>query len=131
MANAEDFERGGASRGAFEVSIDDAAHAFLDPLVTGEQILAAASLRPADEYLIFQLLLDGQLEEVRLDESVDLREPGREKSANIVQTQRRLRVPESPQHLGSLTADVPSRRLAEMNIVHARPIVPTASRGTR
>jgi hypothetical protein len=79
MTDAEVLGRGGALHGTFEVSIDDAAHAFRDPLVTGEQILAAAGLRPADEYLIFQLLLDGQLEEVRLDESVDLREPGREK----------------------------------------------------
>ncbi|MCK5911078.1 MAG: multiubiquitin domain-containing protein [Caulobacter sp.] len=68
-----------AGHRAFEVAINDATHAFRDPVVTGEQILQAARQFPTDQHLVFQLLADGQLEELRLDETVDLREPGREK----------------------------------------------------
>lgn len=67
------------NRAAFEVAINDATHSFRDPVVTGEQILEAARLFPTDEFLVFQLLSTGQLEELRLDETTDLREPGREK----------------------------------------------------
>lgn len=66
-------------RTTFSVLINDAVHRFHDPLVRGEQILEAVRLFPTDEYLVFQLLADGQLEELRLDESVDLSETGREK----------------------------------------------------
>ncbi|ESX37657.1 MULTISPECIES: multiubiquitin domain-containing protein [unclassified Mesorhizobium] len=65
--------------GQFEVAINDTVHSFSDPIVTGEQILQAARLFPTDEYLVFQKLEDGQLEEIRLDESVDLRRAGRER----------------------------------------------------
>lgn len=68
-----------ASETSFKVTIDDAVHHFADPIVTGDQILAARRLRPADEYLVFQQLEDGQLEEIRLDETVDLRKPGLER----------------------------------------------------
>jgi hypothetical protein len=50
-----------------------------DPVPTGEQLLMAAGLRPAREHLLFQLLPSGALEEIRPDETVDLRSPGREK----------------------------------------------------
>lgn len=49
-----------------------------DPVPTGEQLLATAGLRPAREHLLFQLLPSGALEEIRPDETVDLRAPGRE-----------------------------------------------------
>ena len=52
---------------------------YYDPLVTGRQLLDEASKRPVDEYLIFQLLHNGQLEEIRLDETVELRKPGIER----------------------------------------------------
>ena len=63
---------------AFKVKIDGANFSFQDQILTGEQLLEAAKLYPTDEHLIFQELESGQLEEVRLDESVDLALPGRE-----------------------------------------------------
>jgi len=45
-----------------------------DPIVTGRQLLDVAKCRPADEHIIFQLLHDGLLEEIRLEETTDLRE---------------------------------------------------------
>jgi hypothetical protein len=68
-----------AGHRTFAVAINDATHAFRDPIVTGEQILQAVRQFPTDEHLVFQLLEDGQLEELRLDESADLRTAGREK----------------------------------------------------
>lgn len=50
-----------------------------DPVPTGEQVLSIAGLRPAREHLLFQLLPSGALEEIRPDETVDLRTPGRER----------------------------------------------------
>lgn len=67
-----------AGHRTFEVAINDATHAFRDPMVTGEQILQAVRQFPTDEHLVFQLLEDGQLEELRLDETTDLRAAGRE-----------------------------------------------------
>ena len=45
-----------------------------DPVPTGRQILTASDARPADEHLVFQILRGGDLEELRLDETTDLRE---------------------------------------------------------
>ena len=45
-----------------------------DPVPTGRQILNAADVRPVDEHLVFQVLIDGELEELRLEETTDLRE---------------------------------------------------------
>jgi len=63
----------------YRVLIDDDEYSLNDPIVTGQQLLDTARKRPADEHLIFQLLQDGQLEDIRLDETVDLRQPGIEK----------------------------------------------------
>ncbi len=66
-------------RHGYAVIINDIAHRFGDPMVTGQQILETMRLFPTDEYLIFQHLEDGQLEEIRLDETVDLRREGLER----------------------------------------------------
>lgn len=50
----------------------------VDPIVTGRQLIKLARVEPTDEHLIFMVLKDGGFEELRLDESVDLREPGAE-----------------------------------------------------
>lgn len=50
-----------------------------DPVITGNQVLAVMQLRPASDYLVFQMLRDGALEEIRPEEGVDLREAGVEK----------------------------------------------------
>ncbi len=61
------------------VWIDDHVYLISDPVVTGQQLIAQTDKRPTDEYLLFQRLENGQLEEVRLDETVDLRKKGVEK----------------------------------------------------
>lgn len=45
-----------------------------DPVPTGAQILGAAGVQQAVEHLLFQMLQDGLLEEIRPEETVDLRE---------------------------------------------------------
>jgi Prokaryotic E2 family E/Multiubiquitin len=63
----------------YRVQIDERIYAFNDPVITGQQILNAVGERPADEYLVFQVLQGGQLEEIRLDETIDLQKPGIER----------------------------------------------------
>lgn len=50
-----------------------------DPKPTGRQIAEAAGCHPATEFVILQWLADGDLEEVDLDETTDLRAPGAER----------------------------------------------------
>lgn len=50
-----------------------------DPVPTGQQILLAAGVRQTAEYLVYQMLPDGQLEELRPEETSDLRASGAEK----------------------------------------------------
>ncbi len=63
----------------YVVRIDDRSYKVNDPVITGSQLLDEALKRPVDEYLIFQFVHGGQLEEIRLDETVDLRAPGVER----------------------------------------------------
>lgn len=60
----------------YSVRMDEQRYVVNDPMITGGQLLDIADKRPVDEFLIFQLLRSGQLEEIRLDETVDLRQPG-------------------------------------------------------
>lgn len=64
---------------SFKVVIDEEKFHFIDPVVTGRQLLQEAGKRPVVEYLVFQRLKKGQMEEIRLDETVDLRQPGLER----------------------------------------------------
>jgi Multiubiquitin len=50
-----------------------------DPVPTGLQILELANARPADEHIVFQMLQNGLLEELRPDETTDLRTAGVER----------------------------------------------------
>ncbi len=50
-----------------------------DPVPTGLQILEVAGAHPADEHSVFQVLKNGLLEELRPDETTDLRAKGVEK----------------------------------------------------
>ena len=50
-----------------------------DPVPTGRQLLKLAKARPVEEYMVFQMLRDGELEDLRLDETTDLREAGVER----------------------------------------------------
>jgi hypothetical protein len=49
------------------VTADDAAH-------TGRSLLELAALAPLEQYVLFAVLADGLLEEIRLEEAIDLRE---------------------------------------------------------
>lgn len=50
-----------------------------DPVPTGRQILELAEVHPVLEHSVFQVLRNGQLEALRLDETTDLRTAGVEK----------------------------------------------------
>lgn len=50
-----------------------------DPVPTGRQLLDLAGLRPVEEHIILQVLSDGLLEDLRLEETTDLRSKGVEK----------------------------------------------------
>jgi len=50
-----------------------------DPVATGRQFISLTGAKPVDEYLIFLILNDGGFEELRLDETVDLRTRGVER----------------------------------------------------
>ena len=52
---------------------------FADPVPTGRQLLEAAGALPIEEHLVFQLLRTGMLEELRPDETTDLRQNGVER----------------------------------------------------
>lgn len=62
----------------YKVKIDGEKYSFDDPKVTGTQLLTKAGKHPIDEHLVFQRLKNGQFEEIRLEESVDLTQPGLE-----------------------------------------------------
>ncbi|HEY2750485.1 multiubiquitin domain-containing protein [Phenylobacterium sp.] len=65
--------------GPYRVQIGDALFKF-QPLVapeasyTGRSLLELAELKPAEQHVLFAVLVDGLLEEIRLEETVDLRE---------------------------------------------------------
>ncbi|NDV25971.1 multiubiquitin domain-containing protein [Desulfovibrio sp. JC010] len=63
----------------FKVKIDDSMFEFGETMVTGHQLLTIAHKHPLDEHIIYQKLKDGQFEEIRLEESVDLSQPGLER----------------------------------------------------
>lgn len=50
-----------------------------DPKPLGRQVLAAAGVHPVEEYSLFAILPDGDFEDVRLDETFDLRGRGAER----------------------------------------------------
>lgn len=50
-----------------------------DPVPTGRQLLEAAGALPFEEHLVFQQLRTGMLEELRPDETTDLRQRGVER----------------------------------------------------
>ena len=50
-----------------------------DPKVTGRQLLETAGFGPAEEHLLFHVLDNRALEELRLEETVELREKGVER----------------------------------------------------
>lgn len=58
-----------------------------DPMPTGRQILQAAGFRPDEDFSVYAILPTGEFEDLRLDETYDLRGRGAERSI-IFQTDR-------------------------------------------
>ncbi|MEL6787874.1 MAG: multiubiquitin domain-containing protein [Cyanobacteria bacterium J06607_15] len=83
VCNLEEFALSGNGLpsycSSYRIKIDEQYYEVSDPVITGRQLLNEAAKRPVVEYLIFQFLHNGQLEEIRLDETADLRQPGLEK----------------------------------------------------
>lgn len=82
IEDLEECVRDGRVPGAgcrFRVRIGEDKFVVTDPVITGRQLLDEAGNRPVEEFLIFLKLRNGLLEEIRLDETVDLRKPGAEK----------------------------------------------------
>jgi hypothetical protein len=50
-----------------------------DPVPTGRQILQAIGIQRSDDFSLFAILQSGDFEDIRLDETVDLRERGAER----------------------------------------------------
>lgn len=50
-----------------------------DPVLNGRQIIEAAGFKPPTEFVVLQWLADGDLEELDLEETVDIRERGVER----------------------------------------------------
>ncbi len=72
------------SHGPYEVMIGDQDLNFVgtiidDPVPTGRQIIEAVGDREAEDHLVFQVLRNGELEELNLEETTDLREAEVEK----------------------------------------------------
>ncbi len=66
-------------QGDLRVRINDKRLRIADPVPTARQLLKAAKLMPVEQYVLFYRLPDGDLESLRLDETVDLRERGVER----------------------------------------------------
>ena len=62
----------------YTIKVDDKIFHSDDPVIDGQDILRIAEKRPLKNFIVFQFLKNGQLEEIRHDEKVDLREDGRE-----------------------------------------------------
>jgi len=67
------------SKQGLQIKIDDQPFEVRDPIITGRQILDLAGKHPASEFVVLQYLPDGLLEEIRLEETTDLRERGAER----------------------------------------------------
>ena len=64
---------------SYTVQIDESQYQINDPLLTGQQLLDLASKRPSDQFLVYQIFQNGQVEGIRPDETVDLQAAGIEK----------------------------------------------------
>ena len=84
------------AHGPYRVLIGDERLEFVsrlidDPVPTGNQILEAAGIAEKIEYAVYQMLNDGLLEEIRPEETTDLRSSGVEKFL-VFRTDRSFRL---------------------------------------
>lgn len=68
-----------ADQGGLAVQVDGRQHRVMDPVMTGRQLLELAGRRPAEEHLVYWMGPGNVLEDLGLDETVDVREPGVER----------------------------------------------------
>jgi hypothetical protein len=64
---------------SYKIQVDQIPHTVNDPIVTGQQLLDLAGKRPSDQFLVYQVLPNGQMEGLRPDETVDLTRSGVER----------------------------------------------------
>ena len=69
---------------AYRIAVSDESLTFrpiviANPVPLGRQVLAAAGFEPVEEFLLFAILPSGDFEDVRLDETFDLRGRGAER----------------------------------------------------
>jgi Multiubiquitin len=64
---------------SYKIQVDQISHTVNDPIVTAQQLLDLAGKRPSDQFLVYQVLTDGQMEGLRPDETVDLTRAGVER----------------------------------------------------
>ena len=62
-----------------KVKVDEKRLIFEKSVLYGKDLLKKAEKEPVEDYLLYQILSDGMLEEIRLEETVDLRRKGIEK----------------------------------------------------
>jgi hypothetical protein len=67
-----------SQRSRFPVVIDGVERSTTDPVITGRQLLDLAGRVPAEEHIVYFLTPERILEDLSLEETVDLREPGKE-----------------------------------------------------
>ncbi len=89
IEDIEDFDKSACNAGAgmrrreFQMAGGDTlefqTYWIDDPAPTGRQVLEKADFAPVADFALFQILPGGGLEGVRLNETVDLRAPGRER----------------------------------------------------
>jgi len=90
MAEAEDIQscvrdgRPVRHNGPYKIAVGNerleyASVVIDDPVPSGRQILLVSGCKPVEEYLIFKMLKNGDLEELRLEETTDLRAAGIER----------------------------------------------------
>jgi hypothetical protein len=76
--------QGGEAMMAFRIAVGGTDLKFrevhiADPVPTGRQIIESAGGHPPDEYIVMEWPKDGDLLEIELDETTDLRKPGTER----------------------------------------------------
>lgn len=67
----------------FRLRIDKGNYETDRPLETGRQLLALAGKTPPEQYQVFRKMKGGELVEIGLDETVDLRDPGVERFVTL------------------------------------------------
>src|SRR6185437_13525378 len=86
--NSQDFDPDGHRKGAHGAghritfaldSVDFQPLTLDDPVPLGRQILEKRGLRPAEAFSLFNILPDGDFEDIRPDEKIDLRAKGAER----------------------------------------------------